>query len=316
MKSYYGFTLFDGGLAFASFDLNGVICWFNQYGNWYAVEGLLVGEVGSAEYVPEELGLESVRQVLQKNAKDTPKTFVRIRLQPGQYHPRIWRGIVGDNMWVNAYDKFSSSAIYGAAYLQSVVAAESLLLEVKELFRVLEPASVNDHSYGHRLRELLILLCTEVEACWSGVLRANKLAEEAGGRYTTKHYVRVCTPLRLSEWKVFLRDYPDREFQPFKYWNILLPTASLPWYDSYNKVKHDREGSFARSTYLSVLEAAAALHILQVAQWGPGVFSSMRDNRFSIFYISELPAYELSETYLADPIDGKTFNDPVLWQDI
>ncbi|MGY2313127.1 hypothetical protein ACW9I6_00405 [Pseudomonas sp. SDO5522_S412] len=315
MAHYYGFISIDGSLAFASYDRQEARCWFSQYGGWYQTATVQVQNATGEADVSEEVGLDAIRQVLRQNARHLPDEFHKLHLKPGQYYPRIWRGISLDDGWSNNYDQLSPRNIYGRTYLESVVATESLLLEVKDLFRVVEPNRANDLCYGHRLRELLILLCTEVEACWAGVLRSNQLAEEAKGRYSTKHYVRVGNPLRLTEWKVELKDYPGRVFQPFKYWNVLLPTASINWYDAYNKVKHDREGCFSSSTYRSVLDAAAALHILQVAQWGPQVFDMMRANRFSIFYTVEAPIIHLSEAYLASPVESKIFNESVCWRD-
>jgi hypothetical protein len=117
--------------------------------------------------------------------------------------------------------------------------------------------------------------------------------------------------MRLTEWSVKLKDYGGLEFRPFRYWNVLLTTSSLPWYEAYNKVKHDREGSFALGTLESVLNAAAALHILQIAQFGPGIFDILRGNRFSIFEVIEGPIFDLSEVYLSDPIEKGEFHDPV-----
>lgn len=313
MAHYYGFISIDGTLAFARYDDQEAHCWFSQYGSWYKTAPLKIQNPSVGAEVSEEVGLEAIRQILKENARHLPDEFHKLHLKPGQYHPRIWRGITFGDFWSNRYDQLNPRNVYGRTYLESVVATESLLLEVKDIFRVIEPHSLNDLCYGHRLRELLILLCTEVEACWSGVLQANKLAEEANGRFSTKHYIRVGNPLRLPEWEVELKDYPGRVFQPFKCWNVLLPTASINWYESYNKVKHDREGCFSSSTYRSVLDAAAALHILQVAQWGPQVFDLMQANRFSIFHTIKAPIIQISEAYLANPIESKSFNESVCW---
>jgi hypothetical protein len=76
------------------------------------------------------------------------------------------------------------------------------------------------------------------------------------------------------------------------------PTASLSWYDAYNAVKHDRESNFHRSTLENVLNACAALHILQVAQWGPNLFDLLESHRYSIFEVADYPDVPINEVYV------------------
>lgn len=299
MTQVFGFKTIQGEFAWAIHNGDEVLCFIPQFGSWYETKHAVIEEMDELTFVKKCLAKNLV-QILGEGA--------RMRLQPGQYHPRIWRGAYQRGF--NGCDTLNPLGVYDETYMRSIVAAESLFSEVKELFRVVEPEENNFDSYGHRIRELLILLCTEVEACWAGVLKVNDLEAQAKGRFTTKNYINVCDPLRLTEWKVKLRDY-SIGFHPFRYWNVLLPTSSLPWYDAYNKVKHDREGSFSLGTLQSVLHAAAALHIMQVSQFGIGVFDIMRGNRFSIFEVIEGPVFDLSEIYLPDPIDRGIFHSEV-----
>lgn len=300
MTHVFGFNTVHGEFAWAIHNGNEVVCFIPQFGSWYETRHSVTEEIDE---------LVSARNCLAKNLVQVLGEGARMRLQPGQYHPRIWRGAYRRGF--NGCDKLNPLGVYAQTYTRSIVAAESLFSEVKELFRVVEPEIENFSSYGHRIRELLILLCTEVEACWAGVLKANGMETQAKGRFTTKNYIHVCDPMRLTEWKVKLKDYGSIDFQPFRYWNMLLPTFSLPWYDAYNKVKHDREGNFSLGTLHSVLQAAAALHVMQVAQFGIGVFDIMRGNRFSIFEVVEGPVFDLSEIYLSDPIDKGRFHTEV-----
>ncbi|MGC3891253.1 hypothetical protein [Pseudomonas urmiensis] len=296
----YIFKSIEGYLAWVEFYPGRAICYIPQLGSWYE-ETHIIDDV--------QAGLERARYCLEKSGVQVEGGGARMVLSPGQYYPRIWRGVYRFSFLSDSYDKLDPFEVYGPVYNQCIVAAESLLLEVKDVFRFVEPAQSNLTAYSHRLRELLILICTEIEACWSGVLKAN-IMEQQCDRFTTKNYLKVCTPLRLTEWEVKLKDY-DLKFEPFKRWNILQPTKSLPWYDDYNSVKHDREGNFSRSTLGNVLNAAAALHVLQVAQFGPGIYEMWRGNRFSIFDVCKSPAIELSEIYLSKPIIKGKFDSPV-----
>ncbi|MFS0827637.1 hypothetical protein [Pseudomonas phoenicis] len=300
-KDTFGFTCFNGYLAWVVFHSGQAFCYVPQYGDWYESKYDLNGL---------DVNVDSARIFLERSGVHIKGDGVRMNLQPGQYYPRIWRGTLKSGLLSDSYDKLNPFAAYGSSYNQSIVAAESLMMAVKEVFRYVEPATDNSSSYSHRLRELLILLCTEIEACWSGVLKANDMELGDIHRLTTKNYIKVCTPLRLTEWKVRLKDY-DLEFQPFRYWNSLQSTKSLSWYNSYNAVKHDREKNFYLSTLGNVLEAAAALHIMQVAQFGPGVYEMLRQNRFSIFHISQMPEITLSEIYLSNKVSDEKFDFPI-----
>lgn len=304
-KKTFVFTSFDNYLAWVVFDSGQVVCYVPQLGTWYESKYNLGGL---------SVGLDTARDFLEQSGVHIKGEGRRMELQPGQYYPRIWRGTFKSGFLSDSYDKLDPFATYGNVYNQCMVAAESLMLQVKDVFRFVEPAKDNSSSYSHRLRELLILLCTEIEACWAGVLKANDMELNDVKRFTTKNYIKSCTPLRLTEWKVRLKDY-DLEYQPFRYWNIMQATKSLPWYHAYNAVKHDREKNFHLSTLGNVLEAAAALHIMQVAQFGPGVFDLWRGNRFSVFNVIENPNICLSEIYLSKKILDENFDSPIKLMD-
>jgi hypothetical protein len=88
---------------------------------------------------------------------------------------------------------------------------------LEEVFRYIEPVSENLVAHGNKIREMLILACTDVEANWRAVLDNN--VETPKVRYTTLDYIKVKEPLRLAEWEVYLYDYPDLgPIQPFKNW--------------------------------------------------------------------------------------------------
>ena len=225
----------------------------------------------------------------------------QVWLEKGEYFPRIWRGYNGGRPFVDNFDLLNPFAVYGGEINGSVVAAESLLMEVKELFRSVEPHVDNDASYGHRMRELLILLCTEVEANLVSVLKQNFpiMVENAKGYLKTKHYQVLRDVMFLDKYVVGLADYKDRRFSPFQNWvGPDRSTESIPWYAAYNSVKHDRETNFSCASMSNVLNAAAALHILQIAQWGGGLFHLLGSGRKSIYEIDEQPRIPLGEIYV------------------
>lgn len=207
-------------------------------------------------------------------------------VDPGIYYPRIWRGYRSADNPFFGYNAINARLRYDYKYIQSCTAVGSLFGYLGEIFRHIEPARENMKTYGHKIRELLILICTEIESGWRAVLDENTGAGNHRDRYTTVDYFKVKEPLRLGDWGVALTDYPHvGSYMPFDGWSRSASTKSLPWYEAYNEVKHNRELSFVDATMEHLLNAAAALHILQSSQWGPEIYSRLHDNQFSPFHI-------------------------------
>jgi hypothetical protein len=135
-------------------------------------------------------------------------------------------------------------AIDSTAMTQSFVALKLLLTKMQEVFETVEPNPSNAQTFGHKIRELLLLAAMEVEASWAAVLRANGYA---GDRWNTKDYVKLLKPMLLDSFTLKLRSYPEfPPIAPFEGWNAQSPTKSLDWYDAYNQTKHNREEHLAR----------------------------------------------------------------------
>ncbi|WP_152526905.1 hypothetical protein [Pseudogulbenkiania ferrooxidans] len=227
------------------------------------------------------------------------KKIYKSKTSCGHYFRRVWRGIFKPMDPNLNYNPINSHQIYQSAYTNSLVASESLFLSLKEIFKNIEPSTKNLNTYSHKIRELLILACTEVEASWKAVLAENSTKKE--DRYNTNHYVKTKDLLKLDKWSALLKDYEHLEtFTPFKYWSASNPTSSLEWYDAYNAVKHDREGNFERANLKNLLNAMAAMHILLCAQWGPQTFYFLNANRYSPFHTNSVPDFSLADLYVPD----------------
>src|SRR5262249_20742332 len=132
------------------------------------------------------------------------------------------------------------------------------------------PDNIHTNVFGIRQRELLLLSCTEIESGWRAIFRENRSNPAAPlARLTTNDYVKLKDPMRLDKWSVQLAYFPQfGTLSPFSGWDDRKPTASLPWYDAYNTVKHDREGSIQYATLEHVLSAICGLYVTVVAQFG------------------------------------------------
>ncbi len=220
----------------------------------------------------------------------------------GRYFPRIWRGAYDRNR-IHCYRPIDARSTYGGTFVGANVATSIIFDAVQNLFRFVEPAKENLRTFSHKIREALILACTEVESAWRSVLEIN--SSKKASYYSTNDYYRLVEPLHLKEWTVVLRDYPDLgDFSPFASWEESKPTKSLPWYDAYNAVKHHREERFQRATYESLINAAAALHILQSAQFGPEIYDRLFENESSPFFTTSHPVHDLADLYAPDLCSG------------
>lgn len=222
----------------------------------------------------------------------------------GTHHPRVWRGRYNPRNLLSHTCPVDPEVTYGDVYTRSAVAAGSLFSDFEETYRYVEPATSNLGTHSSRYRELLILACTEVETALKGILRANIPVAKQKESYSTKDYVKLCDPMLLRDWEVELDDYPGiPRSRPFATWEAAKPTTSLQWYDAYNGVKHDREQEFERANLRNVIDALAAVFILQCAQWGPENYAPVVGNRASPFRVTDGPKWSAGDLYVPNPAD-------------
>lgn len=210
-------------------------------------------------------------------------------LHGSQYYPRIWRGGQVHYGSTSSVPRVNETRYYDS-FIGSLEQTESLFESLTRVFRVVHPAPDNLNAYGGAIRDLIILGCTEVEAQWKGVLKANNFAAPSD-RYNTLHYVKLCPVMRLSEYKVRLIRYPRiPEIAPFANWNADCPTQSLDWYDVYNSVKHDREKHYSKATLQHAINSIAACVVMLAAQFGEKTLRSYRFN--NLFQFTGLACWE------------------------
>jgi hypothetical protein len=160
----------------------------------------------------------------------------------------------------------SHKTIDEKAMTQSFVALKLLLTKMQDIFETVEPGQANLQTYGHKIRELLLLAAMEVEASWAAVLKANGYA---GSRFSTKDYVKLLAPMALDSFSLKLRSYPEfPATAPFRGWKVQSPTGSLDWYDAYNHTKHNREEHLGVATLERAVKAVSAAAVMFYAQFG------------------------------------------------
>jgi hypothetical protein len=246
------------------------------------------------EAAPGETIWNTIRRLTPWFEPDGQNPFHEAGLRPGEYYPRMARPI-----------NFRPSSVPGVSpgaqqEVDVIATARSQLTvltrQLDRICQTVHPAVQTFETFGHDIRNLLILASTEVEAHWCGVLSANGVKKD---RYSTNDYVHLLRAMKLDEYAVTFPSYPWLDaIEPYKGWGSTgKPTQDLRWYDSYNAVKHNREANFARATLRHVFEAISASVIMMAAQFGEdgiGVRSEVQ----SFFKFSAFPYWSPSDLYI------------------
>lgn len=144
-----------------------------------------------------------------------------------------------------------------------------LIEKLDELLLFIEPSIDGLNSYSHKTRELIILACTEVENQWRSLLNLAGHNPINGKDYTTNDYVKIFPISFLDEYQVSLKNYSTiAPSKPFNRWDKTNPTKSLPWYDAYNKTKHNRDHHFYEAKLKYAIDAVAANIIMFCTRFG------------------------------------------------
>lgn len=237
----------------------------------------------------------TIQQLTPWFEPDGRNPFHRIKLRPGEYYPRMAR----------PSDQHPDEAPGGSPGVSRetnlvAIARSQLTALTRQLDRIcqtVQPVPSNLSTFGHDIRNLLILACTEVEAHWRGVLTANGMRKD---RYNTQDYVVLQRAMKLDEYSVAFPNYPWLEdISPFRGWGSSgRPTQELEWYAAYNAVKHNREAEFEKATLLHVFEALSACVVMMAAQFGLSSGLGQRSELQASYKFSMLPNWPPSEIYI------------------
>ena len=137
----------------------------------------------------------------------------------------------------------------------------------------MHPVEDNLPVYSLRYYELLLRASTEFESVCKNEIANRTLSNKSAKDLNIEDYFKLEEFFRknnpskpgeapvhqLAAWKVgFL-------FDPIIYRQPLIPwktTHVLPWYQSYNKVKHNRQQEYQRASLENVLDAIGGLFIV------------------------------------------------------
>lgn len=113
-----------------------------------------------------------------------------------------------------------------------------------------------DNNYGVISPKFITIIldsCSLIESLFIEYLNANDK------KYTFKDYARLVEPeLELGETISIFLNSPIKFISPYKNWQNTIPE----WWNTYNKLKHDRLSNYQLATYESTINSITALHQL------------------------------------------------------
>lgn len=159
-------------------------------------------ELGRVKAMPGKTALET----LQSYHPGT--TFEQLELEPGEYYPAMARPVMGESPGRNPDQSRDAMNRRASASGQ----LHALIQQLEQICRVVHPEEANFQTYGHEIRNVLILACTELESQWKAILGAHKARAD-----NTTDYVKLCAAMKLADYAVEFPYYPWMpERRPFQ----------------------------------------------------------------------------------------------------
>ena len=136
--------------------------------------------------------------------------------------------------------------------------------DIKNLFDYIEPADGNENTYSFRIQELLFRICVELESNFKAIFSDNKYSKT--DNLNINDYRKINYSHYLSEYEVRVVGWRGTKstYKPFDSWSI---GPSLPWYQAYNRTKHDRHANFHLANFTNLIQAMSGLTALMSSQF-------------------------------------------------
>ena len=234
-----------------------------------------------------------------------------LELDCGQCFNSIYRPIftyyLTEDFQATSQSKISSTEYYKDLpincfldYSNQLRQLEIILDDMAEVFKVVAPSHKQLSVYGHAIRNIIILACTELDARMQSILANNGVSPD-GKYFEMKDYFKLKEALRFDEYRLsFYRYGVLGTFSPFSTWEN---NEQLYWYQAYNHIKHNREKHFAEAKLFNAINAIMAYAIILIAQYGYRN-DLWRETVGKIIHIEKEPKWDLEDFYIKSP-DGQ-----------
>lgn len=144
--------------------------------------------------------------------------------------------------------------------------------DMADLFSCVEPCETNRDTYSHRIHQLLMRSCVEIEANFKAIFLENKYnkCSKENSHLNIQDYRLINCSHRLSSYQVRVPGWSGepKTWQPFEPWSEQDDEKKkLEWYTNYNLSKHDRQKYFKLANLDSLMNAFCGLNILISSQF-------------------------------------------------
>ncbi len=155
-------------------------------------------------------------------------------------------------------------------------AFELIQKDLQTLFEYIDPSWRNLNTFSFRTFELLLRVCTEVEANLKSIFRANQYTRYSkGSRLNLRDYSKINKSHFLSDYEVKMPHWHGRSGsvrRPFESW---AKGSSLGWYTAYNLAKHDRAENLKEASFTNLIDAVCGLAVIIASQFHTNDFSTL-----------------------------------------
>lgn len=189
---------------------------------------------------------------------------------------RIWRPLLGYELFsLNdkedkiTLDYLSDDKFANQAEIKDLLTYTNLLIrDLYEIFNYIDPDDRNLNVFSHRLYEIFVRACTEIESSFKGIFSSNGYTPS---RYNMEEYFKIGKLTKLNEYTIkFSKWNSNHIFQPFKEWSS-TSYQPISWYQAYNQVKHNRHRHIELANLENVMNAVSGLLCLLHSQIGGNV---------------------------------------------
>lgn len=229
----------------------------------------------------------------------------RLKLDYGQCYQSIYRPILTETFFTDYFSSRQNESIPTETYKDLPITShneysnqlrqlEIILDDIAEVFKVVAPHRNQFSVYGHAIRNIIILACTELDARMQSILISNEIKSN-GAYFEMLDYFKLKEALKLDEYELSFCRYGDLgTFLPFSTWKS---DEQLTWYKSYNHIKHNREKHFAEAKLFNAINSIVAYTIILIAQYG------YRNELWGetvgkIIHIDKEPTWNLEDLYI------------------
>lgn len=226
------------------------------------------------------------------------------KLKTGEFYPNIYRPAFSFKLQNRHFihEDCPFGDVYNDLYITDkneyndfLRQLEIIIDDLIDIFKVIAPTPSNYKSYGHSIRNIIFLACTEIDSMMKNALVKNGYCKQEN-RCSIIDYRILNEALRLSEYELKFTDFEQfGSICPFEEWNN--NDWKVSWYSDYNNIKHKRFECYEEANLKNAVYAVLGFAAVIVSQYGKNnsLWSRKLDK---IIKITKEPKWKLEDFYI------------------